>query len=75
MNSNKLKRVMKEKDIIYSEAAKTINISTTSFNAKISGKRQFTLHEINGLIRFLNLNQNEIKIFFCPILALYASNY
>lgn len=61
---NKLKGIMVEKGKTYAEGARIIGCSTTSFSAKMNGKRNFTVPEANDLSEALNLSKDErVSIF------------
>ncbi|WZL82649.1 helix-turn-helix transcriptional regulator [Vallitaleaceae bacterium 9-2] len=60
MDSNKLKGRMKEKGHTQATLSKKMGITEQSLNAKLNGKRDFTLSELIRLIDILNIeNPNE----------------
>lgn len=63
---NKLKGIMKERNYSQSKLAKKLDITTQSLNAKLNGRRQFTIKEAFEIISILNIeNSNDIvEIFF-----------
>ena len=65
MNLNKLKGRIRESNKTYRDCAKTIGISTASFNSKMNGKSRFYIDELEELGNFLNMTGNEkLNIFF-----------
>ncbi|WP_195970602.1 helix-turn-helix transcriptional regulator [Clostridium thermobutyricum] len=63
---NKLKGIMKERNYSQSKLAEKLDITTQSLNAKLNGRRQFTIKEAFEIISILNIeNSNDIvEIFF-----------
>lgn len=59
-----LKGKLVENSKTYADCANTLNISVTTFNDKMNGKRKFTVEEANALSGFIGLNnQEKIEIF------------
>lgn len=74
MNLMKLKGKLTENSLTYSQCAKQLNISTTSFSGKMKGKYRFTVPEANELANYLLLsNEEKLSIFFEAELACGAS--
>lgn len=63
LNYAKLKGVMKEHNITQAEMASILGISIQAFNAKINGKKKFTLDEASIMKKKLNI-VNTDEIFF-----------
>ena len=61
---NKLKTVLFEHKKTYADCANALNISVTTFNDKIDGKRKFSVEEAQELSNLLELpEQLRIDIF------------
>lgn len=73
---NKLKGIMKEKNYSQSKLAESLNITTQSLNAKLNGRRQFTIKEALNIICILNIkNSNDIvEIFFNEVIPKMQQN-
>lgn len=56
----RLKVLMFERDITQRQLADIIGINISTLNGKISGKREFTLSEINKIITYFNLSFEQI---------------
>lgn len=52
---NKIKGLMAEKEISQEQLAEVLNISLTSVNLKLQGKRQFKANEISIIARYFNV--------------------
>ena len=63
MNYAKLKGVMKEHDVTQAEMADILGISIQAFNAKINGRKRFTLDEASAMKKKLNIINTD-EIFF-----------
>lgn len=63
---NKLKGIMKERNYSQSKLAKKLDITTQSLNAKLNGRRQFTIKEAFEIISILNIENSDdiVEIFF-----------
>lgn len=59
MEMLKLKGLLTEKKKTYEDCAKHLNISVTSFNEKINGRRSFSCWEATELAEFLDLSCEE----------------
>lgn len=64
MNYNKLKGLMKEKNITQNQLAREIGLCPTSLNRKLNGKRDFTISEINSIALYFNIFDDIQKYFF-----------
>ena len=63
MNYAKLKGVMKENNVTQAKMAEILGISIQAFNAKINGKKGFTLAEASAMRKTLNITNTD-EIFF-----------
>lgn len=59
MEMMKLKGLLTEKKKTYKDCARQLDISVTSFNDKINGKRAFSCWEATELSAFLELTPEE----------------
>ncbi len=59
MEMMKLKGLLTEKKKTYEDCAKELNISVTSFNDKINGRRAFSCWEATKLSSYLGLDYQE----------------
>lgn len=59
MEMMKLKGLLTEKKKTYEDCAKELNISVTSFNDKINGRRAFSCWEATKLSGYLGLDCQE----------------
>lgn len=66
--TNEIKGRIVAKGLTQDDVAKSIGISTKTFNSKLNGKGWFDTNEIEGLIKVLDI-KNPIEIFFANILA------
>lgn len=65
MNKNELQAEMKRKGFTYETMAKALGISENAFWRKANGMNDFTLTEIQIMIRELELDDSKMKdIFF-----------
>lgn len=61
----KLKGILREQKITYTEISKRLNMSVSAFSNKINGKTLFNIVEISVLIIVLKISLNDVgKIFF-----------
>lgn len=60
---NKLKGIMREKNVTQQELADKLGISVQSFNSKINGRTAFTIPEAINIIKILGIS-NPKEIFF-----------
>lgn len=60
---NKLKGIMREKNVTQQELADKLGISVQSFNSKINGRTAFTIPEAINIIEILGIS-NPKEIFF-----------
>lgn len=65
MSFDKLKGKMTEKHISQIKMAQFLGITVQALNAKINGRRQFTLEEVVKITHILDL-QDPVDIFFDP---------
>ena len=63
MNKKKLESVMKSKKMSKETLCKELGISRSAFYRKCKGKSQFTLEEIQAIIKILQLD-SPMEIFF-----------
>lgn len=63
-DSNKLKGLIKEKNLTQDEMAKAINISTSTFNLKINGNAFFTQDEIYKISILLKIPNELYREYF-----------
>ena len=63
-DSNKLKGIIKEKQLTQEEMAQKLNISKSTFNLKINGNAYFSQEEIFKISRILNIPDNLFKEYF-----------
>ena len=63
MNYAKLKGAMKENNVTQAKMADILGISIQAFNAKINGKKRFTLDEASVMRKTLNITNTD-EIFF-----------
>ena len=63
MNSQLLDRLIKEKGMTKADVYNHLNISRTAYYRKCNGISEFTLTEIKGIIKLLNI-ENPDAIFF-----------
>ena len=70
MNKNRLEFEMKERGITVDALCSGIGISRSAFYRMCNGKSEFTLPEINGIIRLLSLSSEVASLIFleqmCP---------
>lgn len=52
---NKIKGLMAEKEISQEQLAEVLNISLTSVNLKLQGKRQFKANELGIIARYFDV--------------------
>lgn len=66
MNSAKLKGKLREQSLTQKDAACSIGLSLSAFNAKINGVRaEFSLGEVQALKQLLGLDAGQVaEIFF-----------
>ena len=64
MNRNRLEYEMKERGITVDVLCAGIGISRSAFYRKCNGKSEFTLPEINGIIRLLSLSSEVASLIF-----------
>jgi DNA-binding XRE family transcriptional regulator len=65
MESNLLKGKLKERALTQGEAAERLGVSLSCFNAKLNGRTEFSLRELQGLKRMLALSARQVdQIFF-----------
>lgn len=65
MSFDKLKGKMRERRISQAKLAQFLGITVQALNAKINGRRQFTLGEVVEITHILEL-QDPTDIFFDP---------
>lgn len=64
-NTNKLKAKIAERGLTMKELAENINISSSTFSQKVSGKVKFSQDDIRKIDKELNLTADELReIFF-----------
>lgn len=65
-NMNKLKGILKEKNITQEEVAKNLHIDRTTFRRKLRREGMtFTVEEVQKITNFLGLTEQEVlDIFF-----------
>ena len=56
---NKIKGKIRECQKTYADCAKALNMSVTTFNDKINGKRKFYIDELDKLGDYLGLTNEE----------------
>lgn len=61
----KLKGILREQKITYTEISEKLHMSVSAFSNKINGKTLFNIVEISILITVLEISLNDVgKIFF-----------
>lgn len=63
MNKRKLEEEMKKRGISKERLCSELGISRSAFYRKCNGKTQFTLEEIQAIVRVLQL-ESPVEIFF-----------
>ena len=63
-NLNKLKGIIKEKDMTQKDIAKNIGLSESTFNLKINGNTYFTQSEIYAISNLLEIPNELYKDYF-----------
>lgn len=63
-DSNKLKGMIKEKELTQEEIAQRLNISKSTFNLKINGNAYFSQEEIFKISTILDIPDNLFKEYF-----------
>ena len=63
-NFSKLKGRIVECGLNQGKLAKALGISHTSFSLKINGKRDFTLTELMTMAKVLNMNSEDVGLYF-----------
>lgn len=63
-NLNKLKGIIKEKDMTQKDIAKSIGLSESTFNLKINGNTYFTQSEIYAISNLLEIPNELYKDYF-----------
>ena len=63
---------MVEENMTQTEVAKKIGISLSAFNAKMVGKREFTVQEAAKICDLLGINEPR-EYFFCAKNPIYAT--
>lgn len=64
MNYNKLKGLMREKNISQSKLAELVGISEVALNQKLNGKTQFRTDEIIKIAKVLDIGKKIQEFFF-----------
>ena len=63
-NTNKLKEKIAERGLTMKELAENINISSSTFSQKVSGKVKFSQDDIRKIDKELNLTADELREIF-----------
>lgn len=63
-NTNKLKAKIAERGLTMKELAENINISSSTFSQKVSGKVKFSQDDIRKIDKKLNLTADELREIF-----------
>ncbi len=63
-NTNKLKAKIAERGLTMKELAENINISSSTFSQKASGKVKFSQDDIRKIDKELNLTADELREIF-----------
>ena len=63
-NTNKLKAKIAERGLTMKELAENINISSSTFSQKVSGKVKFSQDDIRKIDKELNLTTDELREIF-----------
>lgn len=63
-NTNKLKAKIAERGLNMKELAENINISSSTFSQKVSGKVKFSQDDIRKIDKELNLTADELREIF-----------
>lgn len=64
MNKNELQAEMKRRGFTYETISKAMGISENAFWRKVNGFNDFTLSEIQSIIRILKLNSDKMRTIF-----------
>jgi transcriptional regulator with XRE-family HTH domain len=65
MNPNMLKGKLKERALTQEQAADLLGMGLSTFNAKVNGRTEFSLGELQALKRMLALSARQVdQIFF-----------
>ena len=65
MNKKELQAEMKRKGFTYEQVSKSIGISYNAFWRKVNNQNEFTLSEIQSLVKILDMDKSKISdIFF-----------
>lgn len=63
-NTNKLKAKIAERGLTMKELAENINMSSSTFSQKVSGKVKFSQDDIRKIDKKLNLTADELREIF-----------
>lgn len=63
-NTNKLKAKIAERGLTMKKLAENINISSSTFSQKVSGKVKFSQDDIRKIDKELNLTADELREIF-----------
>lgn len=61
-----LKGLLKEKNINYELLSKDTNISISALNNKLNGYSVFDTNEVDRIVAYLQINPEDIIIYFFP---------
>lgn len=64
MNKNELIAEMKRSGFTYEKMSRALGISENAFWRKVNGLNDFTLPEIQVMVRELELDDNKMKVIF-----------
>ena len=64
MRKNELLAEFKRKGLTQEEVAKILSIHPTTITKKINGQTEFTLSELNSMIKLLDLSLEQIATIF-----------
>ena len=64
INTNKLKGLMREREITQEYLAKTVGIRQSTLNLKLNNKRHMFLDEAEKIARVLDISDTDFKSYF-----------
>ena len=63
-DTNMLKSKIIQKGLTSTQLAKKLNMSKATFSMKVNNKIKFSQNDIKNIVDILNLNDDEIRLFF-----------
>ena len=63
-DTNRLKGKIIQKGLTSTQLAEKLNMSKATFSMKVNNKIKFSQNDIKNIVDILNLNDDEIRLFF-----------